>query len=114
VADLGDDLLIGAAAIAGYMFGAGTKHFTRTSKTNVSPERRAQQQRIRAVYHLHEKSERAKANARKEGLAVPNTPPIWKDGNELVSRRTLLDRYYNPPVMQEGDAAPPIRLEALR
>jgi hypothetical protein len=63
MSNLGDDLLRGAKAIAGY-----------TLKKDDKPAQRA-------VYHKYETGDW----------------PIWKDGAGLVSRKSLLDRHFNPP-----------------
>jgi hypothetical protein len=41
---------------------------------------------LRKVYHKHETGQW----------------PIWKDGLELTSRRSLLDQHFNPPPKMEA------------
>jgi hypothetical protein len=40
----------------------------------------------RKIYHAHEK----------------RYLPIWNEGGELISRRSLLEKHYNPPALTKG------------
>jgi hypothetical protein len=62
VENLADDLLLGAKAIAIYVFGDGDKRHRRK------------------IYHRHEKREW----------------PIWKQGQDLASRKSLLSAHFDP------------------
>jgi hypothetical protein len=70
---LADDLLPGAGAIADYVYG------------HDDPENR------RKVYYQYEKVEKAK-----ETKSEKDTWPLWKDGQEITSRKSLLDSHFQP------------------
>ena len=71
---LTDDLLAGAGAIAKYVYGKNDKKHRRK------------------VYYKYEKAEKAKEAESREDVW-----PLWKDGQEITSRKSLLDQYFNPP-----------------
>jgi hypothetical protein len=74
MSSLTEDLLAGAGAIAKFVYGKNDKR-TR-----------------RKVYYKYERKELAAS----EGRAGEEWP-LWKDGQEIISRKSLLDQYFNPP-----------------
>jgi hypothetical protein len=70
---LADDLLPGAAAIAEYVFG------------------RTDPEHVRKVYYQHEKAEKAK-----DAVSRKDVWPLWKNGQEITSRKSLLDSHFQP------------------
>jgi hypothetical protein len=65
---LTDDLLAGAGAIAKYVYGKNDKKHRRK------------------VYYKYEQVEQEECEW-----------PLWKDGQEITSRKSLLDQHFNPP-----------------
>jgi hypothetical protein len=70
---LTDDLLAGAGAIAKYVYGKNDKKHRRK------------------VYYKYERKELAVSKGRSG-----DEWPLWKDGQEITSRKSLLDQYFTP------------------
>ena len=69
---LADDLLPGAKKNASYVYGVDDKRHQRK------------------IYHKYETREK------KDGW------PLWKDGQDIVSRKSLLDQHFNPKPKMEA------------
>jgi hypothetical protein len=67
---LADDLLPGAGAIADYVYG----------QDNAEHRRK--------IYYQYEKA--------KDAEPEDDVWPLWKSGQEICSRRSLLDRHFTP------------------
>jgi hypothetical protein len=74
ISKLADDLLPKAGSIALYVLGADTR------------------KNRRKVYYQYERAEKAKAEAKPE----EDVWPLWKDGQEIQSRKSLLDNHFQP------------------